>query len=119
MFFNLAACPTGWTALVTAQGRYLVGLPSSGTLAGTAGTALSNLENRAVGQHSHSITDPSHSHSSHGHNNPDGANSNGSWISAPTGGSTGASATGVTVNSEGSVAGTNAPYLQLLVCQKD
>jgi hypothetical protein len=33
MFFNLATCPPGWTELVSARGRYLVGLPSAGTLA--------------------------------------------------------------------------------------
>ena len=48
-FFNLDTCPTGWTALTEAQGRYLVGLPSGGTRAATVGTALSNTENRAVG----------------------------------------------------------------------
>ena len=48
MFFNLASCPSGWTELTAARGRYLVGLTSGGTLAGTAGTALTNLENRAV-----------------------------------------------------------------------
>lgn len=61
-FFNLAVCPAGWTELTSARGRYLVGLPAAGTLAGTAGTALSNLEDRPVGQHLHNITDPSHSH---------------------------------------------------------
>src|SRR5688500_7198572 len=42
-FFNLAACPSGWTELTGARGRYLVGVPSGGTLGGTAGTALTNL----------------------------------------------------------------------------
>ena len=53
MAFNLASCPSGWTELTSARGRYIVGLPSGGTLAGTAGTALSNQENRPVGQHNH------------------------------------------------------------------
>ena len=119
MFFNLASCPSGWTVLAGAQGRYLVGLPSGGTLAGTAGTVLSNLENRPVGQHSHGVTDPGHSHSSHNHNNPDGANSNGAWIKAGYSDTTGVSVTGISIQNSGSVAGTNAPYIQFLVCQKD
>jgi len=57
-----AACPTGWTEYTAAQGRYVVGVPDGGTVAGTAGTALTDLENRAVGQHNHAITDPGHVH---------------------------------------------------------
>ena len=121
MFFNLSSCPSGWTALAAAQGRYLVGLPSAGTLAGTAGTALSNGENRAVGQHNHTITDPGHSH---------GLDVTGNdlvWTSAlsllndvqmsPI--QTSVVTTGISVQPSGSVAGTNAPYIQFLVCQKD
>jgi hypothetical protein len=69
MFFNLASCPPGWTAMVAAEGRYLVGLPPSGMLAGVAGTALTNLENRATGVHGHGVTEAAHSHgiSSHTH----------------------------------------------------
>jgi len=37
-------------------GRYAVGLPSAGTLGASAGTALTNGENRAVGQHTHTFT---------------------------------------------------------------
>jgi hypothetical protein len=37
MFFNLAACPAGWADLTAAQGRYLVGLPSGGTLGSIGG----------------------------------------------------------------------------------
>ena len=60
--FNLSSCPPGWGELVGARGRVVVGLPSGGTLAGTVGTALSNLENRPVGQHNHGITDNGHAH---------------------------------------------------------
>ena len=49
-FFDLASCPSGWSELTAARGRYLVGLPSGGTLSGTAGTAPTNLENRPVGR---------------------------------------------------------------------
>jgi hypothetical protein len=69
MFFDLAACPTGWSELVAAKGRALVGLPDGGTLSGFTGAPLGDLENRlhahnvdpvpvgssAVGSHSHSV----------------------------------------------------------------
>jgi hypothetical protein len=121
-FFNLAACPSGWTELTSGRGRYLVGRPSNGTLAGTVGTALTNLENRPVGQHNHGITDPGHDHNTvlpiGGDENIfsgydlAGQNSTRSHASDD-------SQTGITVNNAGAVAGTNAPYIQLLVCQKD
>jgi len=121
-FFNLTGCPTGWHEDIAARGRYLVGYnSSSGTLGGTAGTALSNQENRTVGQHNHGITDPQHQHTVN------------AQATGATGGTekpfrqsgtlniavTNFAATEITVNNEGSVAGTNAPYLQLLICQKD
>jgi hypothetical protein len=56
MFFNLPACPSGWSDLAAAQGRYLVGMPPGGTLAATVGTALSDKENRPVGIHTHGVT---------------------------------------------------------------
>jgi len=124
MFFNLASCPDGWTEFTQAQGRYPVGLPLSGTLRGIAGTALTDLENRAVGQHTHLITDPGHVHTMH--NIQAGPNVNGSGVMTkgadysidldlpmyPAG-------TGITINAAGTVAGTNAPYIQLLSCSKD
>lgn len=55
MFFNLSACPAGWTELTAAQGRVIVGLPAGGTLNGTVGSAFSDLENRT---HSHAINPP-------------------------------------------------------------
>jgi hypothetical protein len=119
MFFNLPSCPSGWSELTAARGRYLVGKPSGGTLAGTQGTALTDLENRAVGQHNHSITDPGHSHelASHGNMNC-GSGCSHLWVYAG-GYYTQSSTTGITIDNEGSVSGTNAPYIQLCACQKD
>ncbi|MHC4862890.1 MAG: hypothetical protein ACYTEX_02320 [Planctomycetota bacterium] len=119
MFFNLPSCPSGWSELTAARGRYVVGKPSGGTLAGTQGTALIDLENRAVGQHNHSITDPGHSHelASHGNMNC-GSGCSHLWVYAG-GYYTQSSTTGITIDNEGSVAGTNAPYIQLCACQKD
>lgn len=120
MAFNLASCPSGWTEYTSARGRYVVGLPSGGTLNGTAGTALSNLEDRPVGQHSHTITDPGHQHGVNG-----GAGwANDSYFTMTNSGTqygvkyTGVGYTYITVNNAGTTAGTNAPYIQLLICQK-
>jgi hypothetical protein len=118
MFFNLPSCPSGWSELTTARGRYLVGKPSGGTLAGTQGTALTDLENRAVGQHNHSITDPGHVHQYSSDNNMN-CGSGCSHLWTGTGKSSSSSTTGITIDNEGSVSGTNAPYIQLCVCQKD
>jgi hypothetical protein len=145
VFFNLAACPAGWSALVTAQGRYVVGLAPGGTVAAAVGTALSDQENRATGQHSHTVSDPGHSHGiadpGHSHGPASGgaflANFiNNAPVNVPMGGgygfaqaattqgaTTGVSVqsamTGASINAAGSVAGTNAPYIQLLACQKN
>lgn len=132
MFFDLAACPAGWTAFDAARGRTLVGVNNGGTRGGTAGTPLGDLEDRAVGQHVHGVTDPGHGHSLRGHNGS--LRVPGSTISIagrslidttlpPSAGtaSTGVvpGTTGVTVDPSGSVPGTNAPYVQLLACRKD
>jgi hypothetical protein len=75
MFFNLASCPTGWSALAAAEGRAVVGLPASGTLAGTHGMQLTDLQPRTIADlpaHVHSV-DPANqsvtlvSESSHTH----------------------------------------------------
>ncbi|MFH1434117.1 MAG: hypothetical protein ABIJ56_00235 [Pseudomonadota bacterium] len=122
MFFDLAACPDGWSPLADAEGRYLVGLNAGGTLAGMGGTALGDLEDRPVGRHSHTISDPGHVHAVPRDNDtvPDG----GAGATAaedvnddPV--NSGSSTTGIAINNAGTVAGTNAPYLQLLVCRKD
>jgi|GEM_PF-4102603 len=55
-----SSVPAGYTEYTAARGRMIVGLPSGGTVAGTVGTALSNLENRT---HTHVYTDvPQHRH---------------------------------------------------------
>lgn len=119
MYFNLAACPTGWTELLFARGRYLVGLPSGGTRGGTAGIALTNLENRPVGQHNHQITDQGHAHNIDTWDAGGGSGISRSDDKHIDTRGTHASTTGITINNAGTVAGTNAPYLQLLACQKD
>lgn len=118
-FFNLAACPTGWSELVAGRGRYVVGLPAAGTLAGTSGTALTDLESRPVGQHNHGVTEVAHSHTL-ASGVTAGAGTSAMQASDNVGNlNAGTTATGLTVDNAGAVAGTNAPYIQLLICQKD
>lgn len=160
MPFNLTSCPSGWSDYTAASGRYIVGLPSGGTLAGTTGTALTNAENRAVGQHNHtgttnahlhtlpslahthSITDPGHAHNEYSAHNDSVASGSGTDIyqntttknSATTSSTTGISVASAspgigqtesdlgisfTTANSGSVAGTNAPYIQLRMCSKN
>lgn len=134
-FSTSGSCPSGWSEYTTARGRYIVGLVSGGTNQGTAGTALSNTENRAVGQHthtqdahSHTATDSGHTHSygtlasgGAGSDYPAGATA-GSFQSQTTGSGTAnisVANTTATNQNAGSVAGTNAPYVQLIACSKD
>lgn len=173
------SCPSGWSEYTDARGRYIVGLPSGGDKEGTVGTALSDKQDRAVGQHNHTFsgsalaththtfTGTGHTHSftgaSHGHQpkalsdaatdaDPEGrwladasagagnyvrgsgtlvdmgstmipdATAGGSNASTTQGGSnaayTGGTPAGSIANS-GSVASTNAPYIQLICCVKD
>lgn len=82
MTFNLTSCPPGWSELTSARGRALVGLPDPGSLSGTYGSALGDLQPRTVtgvpahvhqiappasatgdsGSHAHGINDPGHRH---------------------------------------------------------
>jgi len=124
-FFNIPSCPSGWSELAGAQGRYIVGKPSGGTLGGTVGTALSNQEDRPVGQHSHTGSAAAAGNHTHpipwnvggspiGQNAPNDA----AYSMGQNTGAGGNHSHTLSINNAGSVAGTNAPYIQLLVCQK-
>lgn len=54
----VANIPSGWSELTAARGRTIVGMPASGTLAGTVGTALTDLQDKT-----HTHTSASHEHS--------------------------------------------------------
>jgi hypothetical protein len=104
LFFASATCPGGWSEYTAARGRYIVGLNPGGTLGGTSGTALSDLENRPAGQHTHNYSVK--------------------WVYGGSEIASGGYArfqdeTRTTDSGNGLVAGTNAPYIQLLVCKKD
>lgn len=66
VFFNLSQCPDGWSEFVQARGRAIVGLTVSGTLGGTYGAPLGNLEQRTH-QHQYSFTVDSSSSGYHNH----------------------------------------------------
>jgi hypothetical protein len=126
MFFNLGTCPTGWAELAAAQGRYLVGLTPQGTLGQQVGSALRNREERTVSYHTHGVIDPGHSHTIYSVVDKDTGGQSGGpkpyfrRMQYPTDATsiTAPGTTGITVQPAGEIRGTTAPYLQLLVCQK-
>lgn len=52
-FFGTAACPPGWSEHAGSRGRYIVAMPSAGTVNGTVGSPMSNRQNLS---HNHSIS---------------------------------------------------------------
>jgi hypothetical protein len=134
-FYALDACPAGWSAYEPARGRYLVGMQPGGALEGAVGSRLEDRENRPVGQHNHGLNDPGHHHRVlqaspilvGGNVTPSrimGTTSSSQLTALPDNPPALQQAlsdetTGITLDSAGSVAGTNAPYVQLLACKKD
>ena len=96
----------------------MVGLPASGTLRGTSGTALGDQEARAVGQHSHSAS------FGHVHSIPavvTGAGSSGFLFTTGSPVAVNTALPGdprLFTEDAGSVPGTNAPYVQPRACRK-
>jgi hypothetical protein len=105
-FFELTSCPPGWKSFEQGRGRYLVGLVSAGSLGSQVGTPLADKENRATGKHDHKYQE------------------NGwGWGGGPPGactcdGGPGETKSTYTSQPSGETEGTNAPYVQLLACQK-
>jgi hypothetical protein len=134
MFFTSSSCPAGYVPYELGQGRYVVGAPASAPVGGTVGNALSDRENRPVGQHTHVATQPAHNHNwndpGHTHqirssdNDANGGNNDygsadfrrNNTERAFTGIRFDPQAPVITVEDAGSVAGTPAPYVQLRVC---
>jgi len=102
-----------------------VGLNTGGLLGGTTGQALTDQENRTAGLHTHqtvTVTDTGHTHpynkNSCFNGNTSGCNQTRTQVG---GGNTSSNTTGISLtvqNPAGSVAGTPAPYIQYLVCEK-
>lgn len=124
MFFNSATCPAGWSEVTAARGRYLVGWDSTkgiSSLGFSVGIALNDKEDRSTGQHLHAQFDPGHSHGGipvigYVSDNRGGGGAEYGQVgwTATSPAITGFAVGGV---DGGAIAGTNAPYLQLLVCQ--
>jgi hypothetical protein len=138
LFYDVSSsCPAGWTEVTATRGRVIVGLPSGGTLAGTVGTALTNLATRTVTTvpvHAHAgtgLTVPasgSHSHTAEfdnvGETTPRNYISVIWSVSDPPEVTTAAAGahthtiTGTTASTGGASVDVTMPYIQLLVCRK-
>jgi hypothetical protein len=106
------SCPSGWSEYTAARGRVVVGVPSGGTLSGTVGTALTNLENRT---HSHGMT---HTHTW----NPGGSYNVAAGNPVTNGGVLGSgviSGSNSTYSGNTGIAATSdvIPYIQLRYCK--
>ena len=127
-FYDLSSCPAGWTPYEAARGRYVVGVPSGGAMGAAVGTPLGNQENRAAGRHNHPIADPGHTHDVSVRTNIVAGNVTARTVvgnqAAVLPGvvlPTLAAGTGITVSDStgaAGIAGTSAPYVQLLACRK-
>jgi hypothetical protein len=133
--YDGTACPNGWAPLSIATGRSLVGLPSGGTTAGIVGAPLADLENRPVPTHTHT-TPPSATYHAHTNNynidlyyNVSTGNfgeepirwywlrSGGNSIQSPQYTTLPSFSTAI-VSPAGNGDGTNAPYVQRIICVK-
>jgi hypothetical protein len=127
MAFDLAACPAGWTALETAQGRVIVGVTTGLALGALVGDNARKLTLAQLPAHSHKIDDPGHSHppagaSFLGGGSGTAANLSQSGMSFGTNGLTGAAKTGIvaTASEGGGMEFDNRQAsLALLYCRKD
>jgi len=146
MYFNMTNCPAGWkepeTHFVggttsTAAGRSLVGFTTTSPLADIGlmvGKALNDMENRPVGEHSHEVIDDGHEHSyktrrgtkdelsKEGENNMVKCQgvSDDEWDCTNFERNSSGTTVSVKVSGiPGAVAGTPAPYIQLMICEKE
>lgn len=107
--FNSTVCPSGWGVMEAAKGRYIVGLNAPNNILATVGTALSDRENRPTGNHTHNLRAKQRVRQ----NYTPGGGGDVDWYDH----------TYTTTNPNPQsgmnfVDGTNAPYIQLLICEK-
>ena len=119
--FESKTCPEGWTSLESAAGRYIVGLQPGKAPGREVGMPLQAHENRSAGKHNHVVVDAgSHSHT---HKAPieygagSGTHQRAKADSSNTTGEAGLH--NHTLEMPGAIEGTNAPYLELMVCRKN
>lgn len=116
VFFNRGFCPGGWRQYTPARGRYLVGLQAGGSLTGTVGTPLSNLENRPTGQFT--ITPSYTTNWGYAGTTPSGSTRRPLFNFEPADSVGRPDLPAQNSQTIGSVPGTNAPYIELLACRK-
>ncbi|WP_157739014.1 hypothetical protein [Labrenzia sp. VG12] len=147
VFFRDTECPNdAWRPYDNARGRYVVALNQGGVLGATVGNPLEDKEQRAVGQHSHVASGVSeHTHvaavagnHTHTYRSTDNGTLNDNRsnfaggamrfgrVDTKTSGGGGnhthqldaAGAHNHNISNAGEKEGTNAPYIQLLACEK-
>jgi hypothetical protein len=120
-FFLNEKCPESWSPLPNdLSGRHVVIVNGQKTIGAVVGHSLKDKENRPVGRHSHSYKDITFAHingwNSAPNGQPDGEGLNAAWKhNGPARRGTFTKNTATSGNFDG----TNAPYVQLLACQKD
>ncbi|EOY4907151.1 hypothetical protein ACP54H_000296 [Vibrio alginolyticus] len=107
--FNDKVCPSGWRVMESAKGRYIVGVNSPENILATVGNALSDFENRPTGNHTHNLVAQQRVRA----NYTPGGRGDIDWYEHTYSTTNPNPQKGMTF-----VDGTNAPYIQLLVCEK-
>lgn len=110
-------CPSiGWHPYGAAEGRYIVGAKPGGNIGETVGTPLTNAENRATGNHHHTVNGLS----------VEGTDNTNGLVYPFTGHGGYAklvkpayATTDTTYEGKQAVDGTNAPYVQLQLCERE
>jgi hypothetical protein len=139
LLIDAGSCPTGFTEVTAARGRFVVGTPNGGTVAGTAGSAMTDLQNPSVTPTftGSALSTHQHAESWAAQNGPRSAASeiyglaaaqNVNWNELSVGATgvnniaaslTSAVSAGTPAGTVSAVAGNSiAPYIQLVFCKK-
>ncbi len=110
-FTTDSVAPAGWTENTASRGFVIAGLPSGGTVAGTVGTALTNVQNKST---NHVHTGAVHTHTGSYVSKGEGGNMGDVW-------STGASSNPSAANTgNGAVATSDViAYIQYMAIKKN